>query len=114
MTTQDNDTLSKIKSLYTQKGWSVYRLAKESDIPYSSLNNMILRNTHPSIPTLQKICTGLGISLRDFFDDETDLEIYKNILRLSDEEFTLIENYRMLDAKQSQLLQAYLAGLQQK
>lgn len=70
MPTEDNPILKRIKILYMKKGWSVYRLAKESKIAYSSLNNMFLRNTQPTIYTLEKICCGLGISMSEFFAEK--------------------------------------------
>ena len=33
-------------------------LAKESDIPYSSLNSLFLKNNQPTLSTLEKICKG--------------------------------------------------------
>ena len=35
-----NITLMKLELLMNERNWSVYKLAKESDIPYSSLNNL--------------------------------------------------------------------------
>lgn len=114
MSIPDNDVLAKIKKLYTQKGWSVYRLAKESDIPYSSLNNMMLRNTQPSVPTLRKICNGLGITMSEFFDDDIPVSNFQYLLHLDSEEYTMIESFRKLDDFDKRLLNAYLAGLSKK
>ena len=57
-----NITLLKLETLLQEKDWTIYKLSKESGIPYSSLNNLFLRNTEPSLPTLRKICIGLGIT----------------------------------------------------
>ncbi len=56
---EKNTTLMKLELLMQQRNWSVYRLAKESDMPCSSLNNLFQRNTEPTLPTLRKICAGL-------------------------------------------------------
>ena len=114
MDISDNNVLAKIKMLYQQKGWSVYRLAKESGLAYSSLNNMIQRNTQPSIPTLRKICNGLGISLSEFFEDDLPLTDLKYRLQLSESEFQLVENFRHLKGDDHRLLLAYLQGLGKK
>ena len=70
MSFPNNETLQIIEKLYKQKGGSLYKLAKESGIAYSSFNNLLLRNTQPSLHTLEHICKGLGISMSDFFRDE--------------------------------------------
>ena len=50
-----NDTLMKIQKLMNERNWSLYKLAKESDIPYSSLNSLFLKNNQPTLSTLEKI-----------------------------------------------------------
>ncbi len=68
-----NTTLLKIELLMSERGWSLYKLAKESDVPYSSLRNLFHRNTEPTITTLRKICKGLNITLAEFFVNEANL-----------------------------------------
>ena len=114
MSTPDNDVLAKIKQLYIQKGWTVYRLAKESGIPYSSLNSMIMRNNQPSVPTLRKLCHGLGITLSEFFSEDTPVTDYKCRLNLSEDEFELLEEYRDLNEADKKLLHSYMLGLAKK
>lgn len=104
----ENEVLNRIRELCRFRHWSVYRLAKEADIPYSSLNNIFNRNTVPSIPTLEKICEGFNITLSDFF------EYKKNPLRqesMTEEEQELLESYRALSLKDRGLLKAYMNGL---
>lgn len=57
------DILDRIKQLKDERGWSNYKLAKEAHISEGSLNNMFRLNNQPTIPTLEAICRGLGISL---------------------------------------------------
>ena len=61
------DILERIKALRDERGWSNYRLAREADISENSLNNLFRRNNLPTIPTLESICKGLGITLSQFF-----------------------------------------------
>jgi transcriptional regulator with XRE-family HTH domain len=61
------DILERIKKLRDERGWSNYRLAKEANISENTLNNLFRRNNLPTIPTLEIICTGFGISLSQFF-----------------------------------------------
>lgn len=65
----------RIKKLCAACSWTYYRLAKESGITYSTLSTMLNKETIPSIPTLEKICNGFGITLSQFFanDENTAL-----------------------------------------
>lgn len=107
----DNEVLDRIRFFLEFKHWSVYKLANASGIPYSSLNNIFNRNTVPSIPTLEKICAGLNITLSEFF------EYKKNPLRkdeLSEREQCLVNAFQSLSVKDKDLLEAYLQGLLKK
>ncbi len=61
------DINEKIKLLLKKRGWSEYKLAKNSGLSESTIANIFKRNTVPSITTLEAICTGFGISLSQFF-----------------------------------------------
>lgn len=105
----DNSTLLRIQELCEQRGWSLYKLAKESEIPYSSLNNIFIRNTQPTIPTLEKICHGFQITMSDFFAESISPE---NPV-LSDEESELISCYRSLPQANKKLLKKFCCFLMQ-
>ena len=72
---QEFDVMQRIRDLCSARSWTVYRLAKESDITYSTLNTMLNKSNLPSLLTLEKLCRGFGITLAQFFseDDETAL-----------------------------------------
>jgi transcriptional regulator with XRE-family HTH domain len=61
------DVLERIKELRDERGWSNYRLAKAANFSENTLNNLFRRNNVPTIPTLEAICAGLGITLSQFF-----------------------------------------------
>ena len=61
------DVLERIKQLRDERGWSNYRLAKEAKFSENTLNNLFRRNNVPTIPTLEAICAGFGITLSQFF-----------------------------------------------
>lgn len=67
--------LDKIKRLLDDRDWTVYELAKRSNIPQSTLSNMFNRSTYPSIPTLEAICKAFDITMSEFFsnDDVKDM-----------------------------------------
>jgi len=105
--TEYNETLQRIKELLKARGWSLYRLSRESNIPESSLNTLFKRNNEPSLPTLRKICRGFKISLSDFFAYEKTPEF----VDLSSDEINLLVEYRTTSRNNKKLLRAYLAGL---
>ena len=64
---RDTDVIERIKELCAARGWSFYMLAKKAEIPYSTINNMIHRNTVPTVSTIQRMCDGFDITLSYFF-----------------------------------------------
>ena len=53
------------------KGITVNKLATESGITQSTLNNIVSgRNNSTTISTIKKICDGLSISVQEFFDSQ--------------------------------------------
>lgn len=108
---ENNSTLLRIQELCNQRGWSLYKLAKESDIAYSSLNNIFLRNTQPTIPTLEKICNGFGIKLSEFFTESPSEPIQS--LVLSENEEKLITLYRSISNHNKKLLEEFMNYLAQ-
>lgn len=107
----EQDVLNRIQELIQFKHWSVYKLAQESNLPYSSLNNIFNRKTCPSIITLEKICNGLRISLSDFFNF-TEMPFHSENMSLEEQE--LVNSYNSLSNKDKELLQTYLRGLRKK
>ena len=94
------DVLERIKGFQESRGWSNYRLARESGISENSLNNLFRRNNLPTIPTLEAICKGLGMTLSQFFAEggeavelsDTQREMLSTWDALSDEQkATLLE-----------------------
>lgn len=68
---------SRILELCSQRKITVNRLATLSGVTQSTLNNIVSgRNHSVTVSTVKKLCDGLDISLREFFDDPAfdDLE----------------------------------------
>ena len=102
---RDTDVIQHIQELCKERNWSYYRLAKESDIPYSTLNNMISRTNIPTIPTLQKLCDGFGITLADFFLDQPEHP------QLTGGQNELVELYNRVVHEKKDVLKAYIKRL---
>lgn len=97
-----NKTLLRINELLELRNWTMYRLAKEADIPYSSLNSLFQKNNQPTLSTLEKICAGFRISLADFFAEES--KSYSPVIDYTDEDMQLIISVHELPKKDRQLL----------
>lgn len=78
------DTHERLKQLLNERGWSVYRLAVNCQLSESTLANIFKRNTVPSIPTLESICNGFGITLSQFFAEGDMVELTPDLKELFD------------------------------
>lgn len=92
-----NPTNERIRQLIDEKGWTDYRLAKESKLSQSTIANLFKRNTVLGIPTLEAICEGFGINLAQFFSNG-------NVVELTDEQMDLFNRWVSLNSEQKQLL----------
>lgn len=61
------DILSVIVSYREARGWSEYQLAEYSGIPQSTISSWYNKGVTPTIPTLEKVCAALGITLSQLF-----------------------------------------------
>ena len=97
------DILASITAYRLERGWTEYQLAERSGLPQSTISSWYRKNMIPTIPSLEKICGALGITLSQLFAQEDALvsltESQQKLLqcwsRLSDEQqrvvFALIE-----------------------
>ena len=97
----------KLLDMMKARGWSYYRLAKESDIAWSTIRNMFDRGTEPTLPTLEAICHGLDISLSELLAEEVSAT-------LTPEQRELLENWEKLDAEDKRLCLDLLRSLNRK
>lgn len=83
------DILGKLDQLMEDRGWTAYRLAKNSELSESTIANIVRRGTVPSFPTLEAICNGLGITLSQFFAEDEMVELTPDLKELFDAWHTL-------------------------
>lgn len=76
------DALQRLTQLMDERGWSVYRLAKNCGLSESTLANVFKRNTVPTITTLERICDGFGITLSQFFAEGEMVELTPELKEL--------------------------------
>ncbi len=101
------DVKARLQQLMDDRGWTIYRLAKEADIPWSTLRNMFKRNTEPSVATLESICHGMGMTLPRFFDVDNDMG-------LAPEHQQLIRDWNKLNAHDKALVMELIGALKEK
>lgn len=101
------DVKARLQQLMDERGWTVYRVAKAADIPWSTVRNMFKRNTEPSIATLECICRGMGMTLPQFFDVE-------NNMGLTDEQRRLIQQWSKLNDRDKHLVSELVEALNDK
>ena len=92
------DAQKRIKQLMEERGWTDYRLAKESGLSHSTVTNMFNRNNAPTLPTLEAVCGAFGITLAQFFSEgNTPTE-------LTEEQRTLFAAWSTLNDEQKEAL----------
>ena len=81
----------------TDRGWTDYRLAKEANLSHSTVTNMFNRNNAPTLPTLEAVCHAFGITLAQFFTENTESQ-------MTEEQQTLFSKWSTLTDEQKQIL----------
>ena len=102
---QDFNVNARIKELCEERKLSYYELAKRSEIPYSTLNTMMLKENQPSLATVRKLCHGFGITLLQFFN--TDVVP----VALSDTQKECLTLFDVLTPEEQALTISYMKGL---
>mgnify|MGYP002869331421 CR=1 FL=1 len=101
------DVKARLKQLMDERGWTIYRVAKEAGIPWSTVRNMFKRNTEPSIATLECLCKGMGMTLPQFFDTD-------NTMGLSSEQAEILQQWSRLQEKDRRLISELVDSLNEK
>ncbi len=78
------DTNERLRKILDERGWTYYKLSKSSGLSESTVTNIFKRNTVPSIPTLEMICKGFGITLSQFFADGDMVELTPDLKQIFD------------------------------
>jgi transcriptional regulator with XRE-family HTH domain len=105
----ENEVLQKITDLCEEREWTLYKLAKESHISYSTLNNLFIRNNVPTIPTIQKICYAFQITLSEFF--KTSTVTYDSLTK---EEQLIVDAWKEMPGSDRKLLMSYIRDILQE
>ena len=87
------DIPNRFRKLRSARGFSVYRLARESDVSENYIHKIERGENQPSVYILEKLLTCLGVTLPEFLNESTE------IMYPSDFERELIESVRTLPAE---------------
>lgn len=95
------DAKARIKQLMEMKNISEYRLAKLSGLSQSTISNIFIRNTSPTVPTIEAICKGFGITMSQFFADDTkEAPVY-----LTSEQHKFFDDWLSLSEEQKSVIE---------
>ena len=78
------DINARLRKILKQKGWTRYRLSKESGLSESTITNIFNRGNTPTIGTLEIICNSMNITLSQFFADNEMVELSPEQKKLYD------------------------------
>jgi len=92
------DAKARIRQLMQERGMSEYALAKASNLSQSTISNIFRRGSAPTLPTLEAICAGFGITLAQFFGDGAQAVV------LTPEQRALFERWIALSPEQKRLV----------
>lgn len=96
-----NYELKRIKQLCHERGWSLYRLAREMNASPNNIYNIFRRSTTPSVPTLRQVCKALGITMSKFYAEDENIKTQDDILFI----------YNKLTPVNKAKAEAYMLGL---
>ena len=99
------DVINKIDKLMADRKWSDYKLAIESGLSSSTIANLRRRNTLPSIPTLEAICSAFGISLAQFFSEDM------TYVHLNSEQKDFFDKWVSLTDKQKHIIEDIISEM---
>ena len=85
-----------------------YRLSQLTGISQSSIGKNIAKESLPTMPTVEKICDALGVTMAQFFAGK-DVPV-----NLSESQQEVLKIWDGLDEKEQAVVMAMLRGLQKK
>lgn len=99
------DILQAISEYRLAKNWTEYQLAEKSGLPQSTISSWYRKNLYPTIPSLQKICEALGITIAELFNENDD------ITSLTKNQKNFLDKFNKLSTSQQNALLKFLDTL---
>ena len=96
------DVLQRLTEIREAKGYSVYRLAKLSGIPQSTIATWYQKALYPPIDKIERLCEAMDISLSTFFNVD-DFE-YK----VNRDEAELLKGFALLSTQEQDIIRSVM------
>jgi transcriptional regulator with XRE-family HTH domain len=87
----------RLKQLREAKEYSIYRLSKDSDISQGHISDLENGKNQPTIETLKKLLTPMGITLSEFFNEDGEVAV------LNDREKEIVTSFRTMNDENANL-----------
>ena len=87
----------RLKQLREAKEYSIYRLSKDSDISQGHISDLENGKNQPTIETLKKLLTPMGITLSEFFNEDGEVAV------LNDREKEIVTSFRTMNDENASL-----------
>ena len=97
------EIIERLEYYLKEKNMTIYKLAKQSNLPLSTVSNVFKRRTIPTLITFQSMINGLGISMGEFFDEQE-----KDTVIISNDEKEMIYRYNKLSDKEKLFIRRML------
>lgn len=81
----------RLKQLREAKEFSIYKLSKDSDISQGHISDLENGKNQPTIETLKKLLTPMGITLSEFFNEDGEVTV------LNDREKEIVTSFRTMN-----------------
>ena len=92
------DIGERLQQLMDERGLNMYSLAKRSGLSWNTIKHFYSRQSKPTVTTISMLCDGLGITLSQFFEEDSD-----NV-HLTAEQQHLINRWNQLTDKEKQTI----------
>ncbi|MBU2701655.1 transcriptional regulator with XRE-family HTH domain [Sporomusaceae bacterium BoRhaA] len=103
------DIPNRIKSLIEKhKISSINELGRIANIPQSTLATIMLGKTSPRADTIEQICNGLGITLAEFFTEESSSVPAQSVEDVSPEDLALARELKNLPDTDRKEVQSFI------
>lgn len=100
------DVSERIKQMMEQRGWTIYRLGKESGLPQSTLSHIFRKDSEPTLSTLETICEAFNVTLCEFFSESDEEPI-----SLTGEQRNILARWAGLSVEQKELVLRLIAQM---
>lgn len=100
------NVLDRITQLREERHWSEYQLAEKSGLTQSTISSWYRKDMLPTIPSLAKICDAFGITVSQFF-----LEDSEHTVLLTENQMKLIKTAAKLSPEQFNHLLGFLQNI---